>query len=164
MDSIYAYLAGAIDADGFFTIQVSRPSPSRIDGRRTVYYTPKVGFSEIHPIIPDLLHQTFGGWRGMHTPKNPAHRPWHIWQATNALAADVARHLLPHLRLKRRQAELIIELQERITSYRPKGRSVSEEEATERHRLYVALTQLNKPRNRRVHFDTSTIPPLPSGI
>jgi hypothetical protein len=149
MEPTYAYLAGAIDADGFITISRSTPSATRKDGRRSTYYTAKVGLSEIHPAIPNLLHETFGGWLGGHTPKNPQHRPWHTWQATNQIAAQAVRALLPYLRLKRQQAELVITFAERVAAT-PPGLIIPEEIA-ERERLYFAVTALNEPRNRRVH-------------
>jgi hypothetical protein len=149
METTYAYLAGAIDADGFITISRSTPSATRKDSRRSTYYTAKVGLSEIHLTIPELLHKTFGGWLGSHTPANPAHRTWHAWQATNQVAATALRALLPYLRLKREQALLVITFAERVAST-PRG-VIPATELAERERLYFAVTALNEPRNRRVH-------------
>ena len=146
---LYAYLAGAIDADGFITISRSTPSKTRRDGRRSTYYTAKIGLSEIKATIPDLLQGTFGGWRGIHVPKDPRHRPWHLWQATNQLAASALRHLLPHLRLKRRQAQLVIEFAARTA--RTRRGPIGDDERGAREHLYVEVTRLNDPRNRRVH-------------
>jgi hypothetical protein len=149
MDTTYAYLAGAIDADGFITISRSTPSATRKDGRRSTCYTAKVGLSEIHPTIPTLLHETFGGWLGSHTPANPAHRKWHTWQATNQVAASALRLLLPYLRLKQEQAFLVVSFADRVATT-PRG-AIATDELAERERLYFAVTALNEPRNRRVH-------------
>lgn len=150
METLYAYLAGAIDADGFITIQRSTPSATRKDGRRSTYYTAKVGLSETNPIIPTLLYETFGGWLGTHQPKNPNHRCWYVWQSTNQLAANVVNALMPFLRLKRRQAELLLEFCEQVAAT-PPGKPISPDQTAIREALFYDVTSLNEPRNRRVH-------------
>ncbi|SRR5258708_21876446 len=149
----YAYLAGAIDADGFITISRNQPSASRKDGRKSIYYVAKVGLSEISPIIPDLLHETFGGWRGKHQPSNPQHKEWYIWQVTNAKVEEVLKSLLPYLRLKRTQAELVLQFVEAMKQYRPAvGNALTSEQTALRAVLWEQVTKLNAPRNRRIHF------------
>src|SRR6266566_4252715 len=152
LDTLYAYLAGAIDADGFITISRSTPSSTRKDGRRSVYYTTKVGLSEISPVIPDWLYQTFGGWRGIHQPPNPQHKVWYVWQVTNAKVGVVLQLLLPYLRLKRGQAELVLQFVELMSSYKPSvGNLLSFEQTAQRAHLWEEVTRLNAPRNRRIH-------------
>lgn len=166
METLYAYLAGAIDADGFISIGKRAGSRRKADGTTPFYYVIKIGLSETSPIIPELLHQTFPGWYGTHQPKNPAHKRWYIWHAENAKAEAPLRALLPHLRLKRRQAEIalaFVDLLREQNTGRFMGNRLSDEQEAARHTLYAELSRLNAPRNRRVHFDTSTIPFLPSG-
>lgn len=147
----YAYLAGAIDADGFITVYRKR-GPQRKDGRRPVYYVAKIGLSETSSVIPRLLMNQFGGWLGMYRPKNPAHKPWHVWQATNKIAANAIRKVLPYLRLKRRQGELALRFVRLVKDQRvpPSGMSAKQEAA--RAEIWRQVTMLNQPRNRRVHF------------
>jgi len=150
METTYAYLAGAIDSDGYITIYRSTPKPGRADGSINTYYGVKLGLSQVDTRIADLLHQTFGGYRGHHTPKNPAHLPWHIWSVTNQSVIPILQALLPHLRMKGEQARLCIELAERIKATKG-GHPRSLQEMAERQRLWAAVTRLNRPRNRRVH-------------
>lgn len=154
MSTLHAYLAGAIDADGFVTVYRKR-GPMRKDGHRPIYYVAKVGLSETSPVIPMLLHDTFGGWLGSHQPKNPRHKKWHVWQATNDVAADALRALAPYLLLKRRQAELALEFTALIKQQNPGRTMLSPEQEAERERLWSAVGSLNSPRNRRIHFDVS---------
>jgi hypothetical protein len=151
----YAYLAGTVDADGFISVGRKTMRTPRKDGSIPIYYVVKIGLSETSPIIPDLLFATFGGWRGYYEPKNASHKPWHIWQATNRKAEAPLRALLPHLRLKQRQAELALEFSELLALQqraRFKALALSADQELERSKLYEAITKLNVPRNRRVHF------------
>jgi hypothetical protein len=155
METTYAYLAGAIDADGFISIGRKVGSRPRADGSKPIYYVVKVGLSETSPIIPDLLQETFPAWRGGHQPRNPAHKRWFIWQATNQKAREPLLRLIPHLRLKRQQAELALQFLDLLAKQNA-GRfmalNLTPEQEAEREELYRGVTHLNAPRNRRVHF------------
>lgn len=151
MDTTYAYLAGTIDADGFITVSKIKGGAG---GRTAAYYYPRVGLAEIHPVVPELLRDTFGGSIHIHTPANPRHRPWYGWRAEGPKAAAALRLLLPHLRLKRRQAELAIQLAERVSAL-ASGHPKSAEEMAARAQIWREIGALNDPRNRRVHLLTA---------
>lgn len=152
-ETTYAYLAGAIDADGFITIaRQVRNTGDRYEHRPT-YYNAKLGFTETSPIIPHLLKETFGGSCYEYQPKNPEHKRWYNWQIQNLKAGAAVRLLLPHLRLKRQQAELVIEFIDLAASQRKrymKG-GMTPEQLEQRRVLWEAVTRLNAPRNRRIH-------------
>lgn len=157
MDTTYAYLAGAIDADGFISVSKKTGYRRRADGSSPTYYSVRIGLSETRAEIPDLLQATWPAWRGEHQPKNPAHKRWHIWQTMGAKAREPLTRLLPYLILKREQARLALEFLDLVESQRStfKGVPLSGQYETERRRLYEAITHLNSPRNRRVHFVAS---------
>lgn len=154
----YAYLAGAIDADGFITIARSSRSKGEKYAHRPTYYNAKIGFTETSPIIPHLLKETFGGSSYEHQPKNPEHKRWYNWQIQNVKAADALRRLLPYLRLKRRQAELVLEFLDLCAEQRNREMKLgmTPEIVEKRREYWERVTKLNAPRNRRIHFDTST--------
>lgn len=155
MEVLYAYLAGAIDADGFVSVGRKIGHRRRANGEAVCYYVVKLGLSETNPTIPDLLQQTFPAWRGSYQPRNPAHKRWHIWQATNGKAREPLLRLGPHLRLKRQQAALAVELLDIMAEQnraRFMGNRLTIEQEAARHAIYMRVTQLNAPRNRRVHF------------
>jgi hypothetical protein len=152
---IYAYLAGAVDADGFITIQRSRRTKGANHKHAPTYYIAKIGFTETDPTIPTLLKEHFGGSSFDHQPtRNPTHKRVYMWQATNLQAEIAISALFPYLRLKRRQAEIaldFIRLAKRHNGRKLSGR-LTPEIIAERQAAWFAITALNAPRNRRVHF------------
>lgn len=153
-----AYLAGAIDADGHITVTRSLRKIGKRYSHSPTYYHPKIGYTSIDETVPLFLRQTFGGAIHRHQPKNAAHRLVHIWSITTAASGAVAEALIPHLRMKRHQAELLAELCALITeqhadqqrTQKPPYR-ITPEQLAERERLWEEATVLNNPRNRRVH-------------
>lgn len=156
--TLLAYLAGTIDADGFVTVQRTRKRDSRCK-RASIYYTAKVGLSETSPIVPNLLRRAFGGQIYEHQPRNRAHKKWFVWQVSNEMAAAAIRSLLPYFKVKRKQAEFAIQLASLVSrqwrtirkTQKPPYR-ITEAMNFRRRALWAAVTQLNAPRNRRVHF------------
>lgn len=155
MDTTYAYLAGAIDADGFISIGRKTSYRRKQDGLFSTYYVVKIGLSETSQIIPDLLQATFPAWQGSYQPKNPRHKRWYIWQAHNQKAREPLTKLLPFLRLKRQQAAsalALLNLMERQNAGRFMAKPLSARQTAARDRLYARVTILNAPRNRRKHL------------
>jgi hypothetical protein len=110
METIIANLAGAIDLDGYIRI---RRIP-RLSDRPRYRYTPAIGLTDVSPIIPDLLQEHFAGSRSAHVSKKSGELPAHGWEASGRTARQPLLLLLPHLRIKRRQAELALELLEAL--------------------------------------------------
>lgn len=160
-----AYFAGAIDADGFISIQRTIRKVGKRYATAPTYYTAKVGFTgTADPSVQEMLKATFGGSVYTHRPKNKAHKPWHSWQATNQKTKACLMAVRKYLISKRGQADLTLEFislcdrqwrevkRTQIPPYR-----ITAAMQKERERLWLAVTRLNSPRNRRVHF-------APSGI
>lgn len=152
--SVYAYLAGAIDADGFVTIARSSRKEGARYAHRPTYYNAKIGLTETSPIIPRLLQETFGGSMYSQQPKNPLHRRWYSWQIQNVKCMDALRKLLPHLRLKKQQAILVVAFLKLCKSQRNREMKLGmpADIVAARQDLWDAVTRLNMPRNRRIHF------------
>lgn len=53
-----AYLAGAIDADGYITITRSLRKKGKRYTHAPTYYHPRIGFTSTEQIVPDLLQKT----------------------------------------------------------------------------------------------------------
>ena len=156
--TLNAYLAGAIDADGYISIGRSTRKIGEKYAHRPTYYIAKIGFVSTDNIVPTLFHETFGGSFSEHQPKNPNHKRVYLWQCTNVKAGAVIKALLPHLRLKKRQGELVLEFLRKMDArrHREMKLGISPEIEAERRESWEAVTSLNAPRNRRVHFATST--------
>ena len=123
METLYAYLAGAIDIDGRIVI-ARRFGHRHTDGRKVPYYGATISLSNSSPVVPDLLQATFPARRLQYEAKNRTQTAWHMWEAVNHSAHEPMVRLLPYLRVKRRQAELALTLinlieRERAGSARP---------------------------------------------
>src|SRR5262249_25485052 len=108
MEATYAYLAGALDIDGFISIR-RRILKSR-GGPAGSHYCARIGLSDASPIVPELLHSIFPGTLARSHPKKPSYTAFYMWEVEGQKAREPLVRLLPHLRLKRRHAELALEL------------------------------------------------------
>src|SRR5262245_19303202 len=102
METLYAYLAGAIDIDG--RISISRARDYRRGDREITYYSAVISLSDSDPVLPDLLQATFSASRRQYEAKNRSHRKWHMWEAVGQKAQEPLIRLLPYLRIRHRQA------------------------------------------------------------
>lgn len=101
---VLAYLAGALDADGYFTIKVT------IHQHWSTGAHERVGLKQVTPQVPKLLHEVFGGSIALQKPSVPRGRPLYVWSTSDRLAATVCAAVLPYLRIKCRQATKLLEL------------------------------------------------------
>ncbi len=120
MSTTLAYLAGAMDSDGHFSIKKSTYHMRVRKDAGNPVYSEHMGLKQVTPQIPELLKQTFGGYLALCAPSCKENgRPLWSWQVTCRQAANATSALLPFLKVKCRQAELIRELQEtRSNQYR----------------------------------------------
>ena len=147
METTYAYLAGAIDIDGFISID-------RRGGRQGMGYHARIGISDTSPVVPKLLHGLFAGRLFEIAPKKSSYARFYLWEAQHQHAREPLLRLLPYLRLKRRHAELaltLIDLVERQNVGRFLSKPLSAEEDAARSRLYEEVARLNEGRRRRRH-------------
>jgi hypothetical protein len=151
METLYAYLAGAIDIDGRIFV-ARRLGHRRTDARRVPYYSATISLSDSSPDVPDLLQATFPARRLQYDAKNRKQTAWHMWEAVNHSAREPVVRLLPYLRIKRRQAELALTLinlieREKAGSARP----LTTEQEQARAVLYDEALILNQSRPNRTY-------------
>jgi len=104
-----AYLAGILDSDGHVSIAYISPAQNG-PAALSPYYKEIISVGQVQPDAVDLLHRTFGGSRYLRKSPSAKWRPLHRWEISNKGAATTLVALLPYLRLKRRQAELVLKL------------------------------------------------------
>lgn len=115
-ETIKAYLAGVLDSDGYFTIRRSTYQ-MRVRGDATQpVFSEKVGIKQVQPHAIDLLFEYFGGYRRMEKPSAINGKMLHAWSVTDKKAIAVVQELLPYLRIKHRQAEILLELRNSKTA------------------------------------------------
>src|SRR5262245_30960842 len=147
METLYAYLAGAIDTHG--RISISRARGDRRD-REMTYYSAVISLSDSDPVLPDLLQDTFPASRLQYEAKNRSHRKWHMWEAVGQKAQEPLTRLLPYLRIRHRQAELALSLITLVQSDKAgSARPLSEEQQQARSLLYEQVKSLNASRPER---------------
>ena len=145
---IIAYLAGIIDGEGCITLA---NQPSHYRRRRAKYhenptakkdfYMPrlKVGMTDSQPI--DLLFVTFGGRRRIQSAKSTRKLVYH-WEVTGRpVISKVLLQLYPYLRVKRPQADLMLEFCDGWKHLVNNPERASE--AVRRQELYLAMRKLN---------------------
>lgn len=118
-----AYLAGALDADGFFGIRKSTYRMRVSKDAHCPLYSERTGLKQVTPQVPELLRDTFGGSLSIQRANARNGKPLHGWSATDKTAAEVARALLPFLRIKTEQARCLLSL--RATKDNPRFRTVA---------------------------------------
>lgn len=105
---VLAYAAGIIDADG--TIGIVRDTWAMRHGVVCqATFTERIDVRQLEPEAVALLHQTFGGHRGVTRGKDRK-QPLQRWQIGDRGAASCLTLVQPYLRIKRRQADLCLEM------------------------------------------------------
>jgi hypothetical protein len=104
-----AYLAGIIDGEGAVTIARIR-DPRYADG---VYYRGQVQVGNTRRDLVDYLNRVFpASIQGPYQPRNSIRaKPVYYWISNGKMARVMLRAVMPYLLLKRRQAELCLELE-----------------------------------------------------
>lgn len=100
-ESDKAYMAGFVDADGSIGI-VSLSQYKRFVGQ--------VAVSNCNKEIVYMFKNYFGGKVRKRNWKNPKWKPNYEWKLTATKACDVIRLLEPYLKLKQKQATLVLAL------------------------------------------------------
>jgi hypothetical protein len=107
---LLAYAAGVIDSDGSIGIRLDTYAMRVRKLDAGPVYKERVTLRQIEPQAVDLFHASFGGSRFMTEPRNERAQPLHSWQIVDRMAATFLAAIGPYLRIKRRHAELCVEL------------------------------------------------------
>jgi hypothetical protein len=139
----YAYCAGLIDSDG--TIYIDRFTDKRKSHSLYNYVLRvKVGQSDEESVR--WLSEVFGGKYRLYVGRASGkynRKGLYYWAANNQKAAAFLRHLLPYLKIKKKQAVLAIVFAG-ILLNRNTGKSLTHEQRTERERCAIKMRQLNQ--------------------
>lgn len=111
MDKVtLAYLAGAMDSDGCFGVKRSTYHMRVLKDAANPTFSERVMLKQVTPQIPELLHSLFGGSYFLGKAGSANGKPLYCFQTTDKQGAAMCAALLPYLRVKKRQAELLLEL------------------------------------------------------
>lgn len=146
-----AYLAGFLDGEG--SISICRSKPNNHWRYRTYRYTLEVTVTNTNKKIIELLANLFeGSWMRIRHHNNPVWKDAYCIRWASVKAKNLLEMLLPYLIIKKKQAELAVEFQNRKTQKRGfipvkagKGLShrLSDKEIQKRHYYYDSIIRLN---------------------
>jgi hypothetical protein len=148
---ILAYMAGIVDGEG--SISMGSYSKSAIG---TPQFTTYLSICSTDKPLTDWLSNTFGIKPILYTPKQLAknsRRPVWRWQVSGDRLLHICELILPYLIIKKRQAEIMIEMRKTFTTREyaigQRGPKVPDEIMELRHKLVKEL--------RSLHIRTSAI-------
>ena len=107
---ILSYLAGCLDCDGWFTIKRSTYAMRVTKDAGQPVYSERIGLKQVTPEVVDLLHEYFGGYRRIEKPSAKNGKPLYAWSVSDRNAIICAEAVLPYLKVKAKQAHLLVEL------------------------------------------------------
>ena len=106
-NEILAYLAGLADGEAYIGIKKSKPYKN-LTGRVNPGYHERVQIRMVEERAIKLFAQTFGGWYYREKPHSASGRPLYCYQASDLLASEICRKLLPYLLVKKPAAEAVL--------------------------------------------------------
>jgi hypothetical protein len=144
-----AYVAGYLDGEGCFSIWYKKRESIRKKGR-IFECVIRVGCTD-KPII-DWLQSSFGGSTStMSKPGVGFHRSqaWQWALRSKPVMRDFIKHVLPYLRVKKREAQIMLEYldtfkEENYISAGGKGNRMKDWVFEKRTKLWQELSSLNK--------------------
>lgn len=141
------YLAGIIDGEGCLSISYDKPGSKispRFVAQLSVVNTNMKLLADLKKQFGGSIHSIRSGQIGRSRRK---YKPCGAWTKTATQAAEIATKVLPYLRIKHKQAVLIIKLSTRKTL---QGRKrLSKKEIKARFSIWERCGQLNGYRQKR---------------
>jgi len=107
-----AYLAGILDADGYFTIKRSTYSVRVKKDSHNPIFSERIGIKQVAFQAIKILHENFGGYYRVEKPSAKNGKPLHCFQVTNLKAIKLAKAVYPYLKIKKEQCKLLFDLRE----------------------------------------------------
>jgi len=149
------WIGGFFDGEGTFTIAKKKPN---LKHREVSYlYQPKVqvACTDERPI--KWLKENVGGnyYRYAPSQRGRNHRDFYRWEVYGQAIVEFIDTILPYLRIKQEAAQVVRNLQKRVTGYRyrfyHRGRGngrgyqpMAKEEVEAREKMYCTIRLLNK--------------------
>lgn len=137
IDTFLAYVAGIVDGEGCISIA------SHNKRRNTFYPRVCVAMTKANKLLR-LLKNKYGGSLLVHKLKS--RKVETRWLVTCRQAENFLRNIYPYLRIKQKNAELVFELNERISLGMPNGKNICKlagDEVKARRQIFDEMRKLN---------------------
>jgi hypothetical protein len=156
-----AYAAGIVDGEGYVGIKKAKIRP----GCNTPGYHARIQIRMVDEAAIRFVSELLGGWYYQEKPHSDNGRPLFCFQASDQAAEQILAKLLPFLRVKKLNAETVLQLRElqhegpkhrtKVTGYRNfpnkygtarrvPNLSYSDEYVAQCEALYVRCKELNR--------------------
>jgi len=152
-DTMLAWIAGIMDADGFFTIKRNTYSMRIRKDSSNPSYQERVGIKQVQPEAIKIIHKYFGGYYRIEKPSAKNGKPLHCVGLSCKKAVVFIEAIFPYLIIKRKQAKILLLLRKYIDEGR-KGYSkktnrscISNAQIRQRENLIKRLNQINDIRS-----------------
>lgn len=130
------YLAGLIDGEGCFSIQKRTGKQYR----RGYYFFPRLFIRITDKAICPILKDNFGGYITFSKSKKSNHKDAYRWTIQGKLLTGLLKDLIPHLIIKKQQANILLQFRNLITI----DGKPSNDNLDRRELLYKEIKKLNR--------------------
>lgn len=143
-----SYLAGIIDGEGTIGITELKPRykpGDRKQRRKSTSHKPYVAVVMCDETIPTWIKGNFGGYLYNYPGRKATHKSTWRWCMNNRPAAEFCSIVRPYLKLKKPQADLVVQFyeDERIVHTRRRS-GIPEDELKVRHSFIEAIQKHNQ--------------------
>lgn len=108
---LLAYCAGVLDSDGHIGVHINWYRVKTAGDAKQPTYQPRCSVKQLDHQAVELFHDLFAGHLYVDTANvRGSARPINVWQVHSASCRRVLEALRPYLRIKTRQADLVLEL------------------------------------------------------
>jgi len=107
-NEVIAYLAGIADGEGY--IGIKKTKAQHRPGCKSPVYQERLVIRMADKQAIELFKKTLGGWSYPEKQYSPKRRPCFVYEVQNKSAVAIIRALLPFLRIKKRQAIMVLKL------------------------------------------------------
>lgn len=137
-----AYLAGIFDGEGHVCIQRSNSRK----GMTSAFHNLDIGITNTDEDLISSLHDIYGGHVGSTGIRGQHRTNCYRWRLNGPNTISFLKLLLPHLKIKRRQAEIAIAFQQDVLRRR-RGSKLTPEEVKKRDEYMLALKASRKDKS-----------------
>lgn len=109
-----AYIAGLMDADGYFTIKRNTYSVRVIKDCVNPTYSERVGIKQINNEAIEIIYNNFGGYYHIEKPSCENGKRLYALEIRNLKAHEFIKQIYPYLIIKKKQASILLELRKEI--------------------------------------------------
>jgi len=149
-----SYIAGLIDGEGYIGIKKSTYKSRVIKDMVNAEYHERIQIRMVDEEAIKFIKENLGGNYYREKPHSNSPKPLFCYQASDLLAAKILKLLYPFLRIKKKNAEVILKLREsknnrlayggnRGGRRKGKGFGMPKEIVEERESLYLLAKSLN---------------------